>query len=101
MRSSYNEYLESDDQDRMRTELLIRLETAGRDWLLLDRAVGQYIVDLERGIGIQPWAAEYRVWLRSRIEDLFSETVEQAVEHGEYEWAEVLTRYGHKYCLSV
>jgi len=101
MRASYNEYLGSDDQDRMRTELLIRLETAGRDWLLLDRAVGQYIVDLERGIGIQPWAAEYRVWLRSRIEDLFSETVEQAVEHGEYEWAEVLTRYGHKYCLSV
>ena len=101
MRASYNEYLGSDDQDRMRTELLIRLETAGRDWLLLDRAVGQYIVDLERGIGIQPWAAEYRVWLRSRIEDLFSETVEQAVEHGEYEWAEVLTRYGHMYCLSV
>jgi len=101
MRASYNEYVGSDDQDRMRTELLIRLETAGRDWLLLDRAVGQYIVDLERGIGIQPWAAEYRVWLRSRIEDLFSETVEQAVEHGEYEWAEVLTRYGHKYCLSV
>jgi len=101
MRAGYNEYLGSDDQDRMRTELLIRLETAGRDWLLLDRAVGQYIVDLERGIGIQPWAAEYRVWLRSRIEDLFSETVEQAVEHGEYEWAEVLTRYGHRYCLSV
>jgi len=101
MGAGYNEYLGSDDQDRMRTELLIRLETAGRDWLLLDRAVGQYIVDLERGIGIQPWAAEYRVWLRSRIEDLFSETVEQAVEHGEYEWAEVLTRYGHKYCLSV
>jgi len=101
MGAGYNEYLGSDDQDRMRTELLIRLETAGRDWLLLDRAVGQYIVDLERGIGIQPWAAEYRVWLRSRIEDLFSETVEQAVEHGEYEWAEVLTRYGHRYCLSV
>jgi hypothetical protein len=101
MRAGYNEYLGSDDQDGMRTELLIRLETAGRDWLLLDRAVGQYIVDLERGIGTQPWAAEYRVWLRSRIEDLFSETVEQAVEHGEYEWAEVLTRYGHRYCLSV
>ena len=101
MGAGYNEYLGSDYQDQMRTELLIRLETVGRDWLLLDRAVGQYIVDLERGIGTEPWAAEYRVWLRSRISSLFSETVEQAVEHGEYEWAEVLTRYGHKYCLSV
>ena len=101
MRASYNEYLESDDQDQMLTELLIRLETAGRDWLLLDRAVGQYIVDLERGIGSEPWAAEYRVWLRSRLSSLFLETVEQAVEHGEYEWAEVLTQYGHRYCLSV
>lgn len=101
MKEESNEYLGSDNLDRMRTELLIRLETAGRDWLLLDRAVGQYIVDMERGIGTEPWAPEYRVWLRSRLSSLFLETVEQAVEHGEYEWAEVLTQYGHRYCLSV
>lgn len=101
MKEESNEYLETGDQDQMRTELLIRLDGAGRDWLLLDRAVGQYIVDLERGIGSEPWAQEYRVWLRSRLGSLFSQTVKRAVEHGEYEWAEVLTRYGHRYCLSV
>ena len=101
MKEESNEYLETGDIGQMRTELLIRLETAGRDWLLLDRAVGQYIVDLERGIGSEPWAPEYRVWLRSRLSSLFLETVDSAVEHGEYEWAEVLTQYGHRYCLSV